>query len=150
MEGCMFMITSTRTFSLPASFALKVNIAYVHINVGRIWLWFDWKQREKPCTCSRLLRSTYVSYKESKTASVSKFTILSFSLLPKFQNGASDFTTASPPPSRFQSHPGMAAHIAAMETRVMAGSLAPSTAADILLDEFMLSTRTETTCMQQS
>ena len=94
--------------------------------------------------------STYVSYEESKTTSVSKFTILSFSLLPKFQNGASDFTTASPPPSRFQSHPGMAAHIAAMETRVMAGSLAPSTAADILLDEFMLRTRRDTTCIQQS
>ena len=34
---------------------------------------------------------------------------------------------------------GIAVHIAAMETTVMVGSLAPSTAADTLLDEFMLS-----------
>jgi len=38
----------------------------------------------------------------------------------------------------------MAEHIAAMESRVMAGGLAPGTAADVLLDEFMLSMRTDT------
>ena len=35
------------------------------------------------------------------------------------------------------SHPGMSEHIEAMEKRVMAGSLAPGTAADLLLDEFI-------------
>ena len=38
---------------------------------------------------------------------------------------------------RFRSHPGMKGHIAAMEARVMGGSMAPGTAADILLDRFV-------------
>ena len=37
---------------------------------------------------------------------------------------------------RFSSHNGMPSHIPHMEERVMAGSLAPGTAADLLLDEF--------------
>ena len=38
---------------------------------------------------------------------------------------------------RFKKHPTMAPHIATMEKRVMAGSMAPGTAADILLDKFL-------------
>ena len=41
--------------------------------------------------------------------------------------------------SRFKKHPAMASHIVAMEKRVMAGSMAPGTAADILLDKFLQS-----------
>lgn len=37
---------------------------------------------------------------------------------------------------RFRSHPGMVDPISAMEERVMTGSMAPGTAADILLDKF--------------
>lgn len=37
---------------------------------------------------------------------------------------------------RFSSHNDMPSHISHMEERVMAGSLAPGTAADLLLDEF--------------
>ena len=38
--------------------------------------------------------------------------------------------------ARFQQEPGMAGHVTAMEDRVVAGSMAPGTAADLLLDEF--------------
>ncbi len=39
--------------------------------------------------------------------------------------------------SRFRSHPGMVGPISAMEEKVMAGSMAPGTAADLLLDRFI-------------
>ncbi|XP_064393045.1 methylmalonic aciduria type A homolog, mitochondrial-like [Halichondria panicea] len=39
--------------------------------------------------------------------------------------------------NRFRCHPGMAGPIATMEGRVMAGSMAPGTAADVLLDTFI-------------
>lgn len=42
---------------------------------------------------------------------------------------------------RFKKHPSMAGHIAAMEQRVMAGSMAPGTAADVLLDKFLYSSQ---------
>lgn len=38
--------------------------------------------------------------------------------------------------NRFRQWPGMAEHVTAMENRVVAGSIAPGTAADLLLDEF--------------
>ena len=43
---------------------------------------------------------------------------------------------------RFKKHPAMSGHIAAMERRVMAGSMAPGTAADVLLDKFLNSSHT--------
>ena len=43
---------------------------------------------------------------------------------------------------RFKKHPAMSGHIAAMERRVMAGSMAPGTAADVLLDKFLCSSQT--------
>ena len=79
--------------------SLKVNIAYVHINVGRIWLQVDWKQKEKPCTYAKLLRITYI---ESKTVSVSKFiTMFLLSLSPKSQQWSRNFTIASLPSPGF-------------------------------------------------
>ena len=42
---------------------------------------------------------------------------------------------------RFKKNPFMADPIATMEKRVMAGSMAPGTAADILLDKFLQSSQ---------
>lgn len=42
--------------------------------------------------------------------------------------------------ARFRQQPGMAELVAAMEDRVVAGSMAPGTAADLLLDEFFSTT----------